>query len=422
MGNTPRICTVIPTFNNAKLIRILLEQLKRIPEFSQLSVVVVNNGSADETAEVIPSEFPFVQLVSLPQNSGGSGGFIAGINQAMTLNPEYIWMLDDDAQIQDNTLTQLLSAAEQLDREGRPWGAIGSMMANLNFPDRVTESGAWLDWKGCRFRPHNAKKLIAEVDPSVTQVEYCAAASLLSRPDVIRKVGFFENVFIHYDDVDWCLRLTEAGLPVCCAPASVFWHPSLKTAPVTWVRYYDARNFIWLCLRHNRKWAPWGILHMLRKGSYFYLHRMRGIGRLYFMGVRDALSGRLRMRSELKVEPFLNTTDAEPHFSSRPVAGVFYSRIQRDALQASNPELCQLLDPVFLYEPEHRTGSSSLGTKTCKLFICGRSFLYMLLHPRIPVVFDGECLHHVMLPPLFNKVCYVFTCHTKAILKERGER
>jgi GT2 family glycosyltransferase len=416
------VCVVIPTFNNATLIHLLLNQLKGLPEFDQLCVVVVDNGSSDGTAYLIESKFSFVRLIRLPENRGGSGGFIAGVRHAMTLNPEYIWMLDDDAEVTEDTLAELISAAKQLDERSCSWGAIGSMMANLNQPEQVTETGAWLDWKGCRFRPHNSKKLIVDIPKALLPVEYCAAASLLTRPDVIRRIGFFEDVFIHFDDVDWCLRLAQAGLTVYCAPASVIWHPTRKSAPVTWVRYYDARNFIWLCLRHNRKWVIWGIFNLFKKGAYFYLHRMQGLGRLYFMGVRDALCGELRMRSELKVESFINTVDAELYFLTQPVTGVFYSRVQRDALYASNPELCDRLSPLFLYEPENLTGSASLKVKLFKMLTSIRSFLYMLFHSQNPVVFDGECLHHIMLPPLFNKVCYVFTGHAKAVFKDRGER
>lgn len=416
------ICTVIPTFNNAELVSVLLSQLKELPEFDQLSITVVDNGSSDGTSALLEENFPFAHRIRLPENRGGSGGFIAGVNYAMTLNPEYIWMLDDDAEVKEDTLSELLSAAKKLDEKVAPWGAIGSMMANLNEPEQVTETGAWLDWKHCCFRAHDKQRRIEEVSREVKPVEYCAAASLLTRPDVVEQVGFFENVFIHYDDVDWCLRLTESGLPVYCAPASVIWHPSLKNAPVTWVRYYDARNFIWLCRRHNRKWVLWGVFHMLIKGAYFYLHRMRGIGRLYFLGVRDAFSGHLRMRSELEVESLLDAETLESCFDGQAVAAVFYSRIQADRFRESNPGLYGRIQPLFMYEPDHLTGSTSLKTKLHKLFTLIRSFLYMLFHPGVPVVFDGECLHHLMLPPLFNEACYVFTRHEKAVIKKRGER
>ncbi len=416
------ICVVIPTFNNAHLIRVILDQVRNLPEFDLLSVVVVDNGSSDDTASVVGQSFPFVHLIRLPENRGGSGGFIAGVEHAMTLNPDYIWMLDDDAEVTGNTLTELLAAVHQLNCADTPWGAIGSMMANLNYPDKVTETGAWLDWKACRFRPYDFKKAIADVDQTVKAVEYCAAASLLTRPDVIRSVGFFENVFIHYDDVEWCLRLTEAGYPVYCAPASVIWHPSQKSEPVTWVRYYDVRNFIWLCLRHNRKWVPWSILRMWIKGSYFYFHRMRKIGRLHFLGIGDALSGRLRMRSDLDVEAFSDMSNVNRQLGDRTAIGVFYSTVQLKQLRESNPTLCEQLQPLFLYEPEHLTGSAAFTTKCRKMINLIRSFLYMLFHPRVPVVFDGECLHHLMFPPLFNESIYVFTRHAKAIMKKRAER
>jgi len=411
------ICTVIPSFNNAGLVSTLLEQLRRLPEFNRISVTVVDNGSSDGTSERIEKQFPFVELIRLSENRGGSGGFIAGVNHVMKKNPDYIWMLDDDAEINEQTLSELLKAVEDLDRSGTRWGAVGSMMANLNDPENVTETGAALDWRACRFRPCDSARPITRIKAEVKAVEYCAAASLLTRPAVVKQVGFFEDVFIHYDDVDWCLRLRKAGLPVYCATASIIWHPSRKNAPVTWVRYYDARNFIWLCRRHNRKWTLWAVAHMLIKSIYFYLHRMRDISRLYFQGVCDAFSGTLRMRSDLALAPQVSLDAVAPPAEKHQAAGVFLSRSQYNELIEMAPELAGLLNPLFFYEPEEREIHGEKVSRFRKLSGFLRSALFMLLHPGTPVVFDGECMHHIMFPALLNKTCYVFPGYQCAMLK-----
>jgi hypothetical protein len=161
---------------------------------------------------------------------------------------------------------------------------------------------------------------------------------------------------------------------------------------------------------------------MWMKGSYFYVHRMRKIGRLYFMGVADALSGRLRMRSELDVESFADLEEVCQSLGDRNAIGVFYSMIQVEMLRDRHPQLCDRIKPLFLYEPEHLTGSAAFATKCRKLINLSRSFVYMLFHPKVPVLFDGECLHHFMVPPVVNQTACIFTRHAKAIMKERGER
>ncbi|UKI29491.1 MAG: hypothetical protein L6W00_15530 [Lentisphaeria bacterium] len=90
------------------------------------------------------------------------------------------------------------------------------------------------------------EKKIENVPKVPLLVQYCAAASLLTQVNVIRKVGIFADIFIHYDDVEWCLRLAHAGFSVYGIPSSMIRHPTNIQKPATWIRYYDAANCVWL--------------------------------------------------------------------------------------------------------------------------------------------------------------------------------
>jgi GT2 family glycosyltransferase len=83
----------------------------------------------------------------------------------------------------------------------------------------------------------------------IFDVDYVAAASLLIRAEVAKKAGLWEDFFIHFDDVDWCLRIKEMGHRVVCVADSVIWHLSAAQKPITWARYYDVRNMLFLLAR-----------------------------------------------------------------------------------------------------------------------------------------------------------------------------
>lgn len=72
--------------------------------------VVVDNASADGTPAMVRAEFPGVQLVALPRNLGGAGGFHAGMAAAGAAKARWLWLLDDDSIAQPDALDRLLTA------------------------------------------------------------------------------------------------------------------------------------------------------------------------------------------------------------------------------------------------------------------------------------------------------------------------
>jgi GT2 family glycosyltransferase len=411
---------VIPSFNQVLMVEALLRQLREIPEFETLQVTVVDNGSTDETSERVARQFPEVHLIRLHENGGGSGGFIAGMEYALSQQPDVIWLLDDDVELNTDTLSNLLKAAQSLVRDGSRWGAIGALMADLKQRDRVTEAGARLSWLRCRFELSENGARVSSTSKAIRKVQYCSAACLLIHPESVRRIGGFENIFLHGDDVDWCLRSAAAGFPVFCAPAAVFYHPSSKPRPALWVRYYDARNMMWLWLTYKRAWAFWGMACLLLKGVYFWLHRMPQLARLYFIGVADAFSGRLRARGELDVESLTAPGDATEGFEGKRIC-VFHNVMHYRRACRCFPELVGGVNRVFFYESVFRrrtfVGARMLG----RLIVAIRSSLVMGMHPRTSVIFDGACLQLKMVPPLLNPVCYVFPQFGKVLLSARGE-
>jgi rhamnopyranosyl-N-acetylglucosaminyl-diphospho-decaprenol beta-1,3/1,4-galactofuranosyltransferase len=90
----PRIVAVVVTFNRLALVRRLLERLASVPPIDE--VVVVDNASTDGTAELLAGEYSDLEVLRLETNTGGAGGFAAGIERALTLEPDLVWLLDDD--------------------------------------------------------------------------------------------------------------------------------------------------------------------------------------------------------------------------------------------------------------------------------------------------------------------------------------
>lgn len=254
------------------------------------------------------------ELIVLSRNLGGSGGFRAGMSYVLQhySDIQRVWLLDDDAEINRDTLSELLRTADQFEKENIPWGVLGSMIVSAEQRDIVIETGASIDLKKGGFLLKNHGKKCSEIPKIPIPCQYCAAASLLTRVEVLRMAGIFADIFIHFDDVEWCFRVRNAGYNVYCVPSSAIHHPSHLSKPATWIRYYDAANYIWFCKKYFPKSVKRAVFQQWLKAFYFYLHGFKATARLYYLGIRDGLAGNVRLhRDELIFEPYVSVSSDE---------------------------------------------------------------------------------------------------------------
>ena len=90
-----RVVAVVVTWNRRELLQESLAAL-RAQTHPPAAVVVVDNASTDGTDALLAREHADLELVHLTRNTGGAGGFAAGVERALTLDPDLVWLLDDD--------------------------------------------------------------------------------------------------------------------------------------------------------------------------------------------------------------------------------------------------------------------------------------------------------------------------------------
>jgi GT2 family glycosyltransferase len=263
----PRVGVVILTWNKKDYILALLDSLAKQP-YPNWDVLVVDNCSSDHTKEAVLEKHPWVDLVTTPVNLGGSGGFNAGLCTMLKRGGyDYVWLLDNDVVVEPGALEVLVETLES-----RPDAAVaGSHMIQLDRPDTTNEIGADVDLARGRLLLGHHTWLSWLHQDEVFEVDYVAAASLLVRFPVLEEVGIWDDFFIHYDDVDWCLRIRGAGYAVLACAASRIRHLSANAKRVTWILYYDIRNILYLQDKH----ASYGFRHYLFFSLLLLLHAMR---------------------------------------------------------------------------------------------------------------------------------------------------
>ena len=223
--------------------------LRAQPYAGSLRFVIVDNGNGSElSAHLKALEGADCHVISFPENRGGSAAYIAGVEYAMRKFPDapYVWLLDDDAKPNTRTLPGLVETMDWLVREDPKVASLGSAVVGAADPDRIVECGAaFSPFLGHSFPKFRGNRL-SEVGDRTVRVDYAAACSLLVRTEAVRALGFWEDVFIHFDDIEWGVRATRAGWHNYATTASTVVHPEFDPKKAgAWVCYFDARNQYW---------------------------------------------------------------------------------------------------------------------------------------------------------------------------------
>ena len=136
----PKVAIIILNWNKRDDTLKLLRSLEGI-DYDNHDTVVVDNASTDGSAETIRKQFPDIDLIINTDNLGGTGGFNSGMRHALTnRNYKYVWLLDNDAEVESSTLRELVDAMEQ----DETIGIAGSRIIDSDRRDITVEAGAFL--------------------------------------------------------------------------------------------------------------------------------------------------------------------------------------------------------------------------------------------------------------------------------------
>lgn len=298
-----RIPVIIPVYGREDVFA-TLALLRAQPYADKLRFIVVDNGNKTElSARLKALEGADCRVISFPENRGGSAAYIAGVEYAMRefLEAPYVWLLDDDAKPNDRTLPGLVETMDRLVRKDAKTASLGSTVVSASDPDCIVECGAaFSPFLGHSF-PKLRGKSISEVGDQTVRVDYAAACSLLVRTEAVKALGFWEDVFIHFDDIEWGVRATRAGWHNYATTASTVTHPEFDPKKAgAWVCYFDARNQYWFA-------SKFGPLHVtvawLKNRAKDFRARLTGElveGNAYrALAWRDYKAGIRRARTEV---------------------------------------------------------------------------------------------------------------------------
>lgn len=249
--SSPTITAIIVTYNRKKLLERCLSAITtqtRRPD----AVLVIDNASTDGTPawlhKWMPLHLPQATLIALDQNTGGAGGFAAGMKLAFENGAEWVWMMDDDAEPHPEALEQLMRVATD------PSHVYGSLAV----------CGDETSWLTTVLNPPLGEVERPEDVPEHAEVQSLPFLGFLIHRDLVARIGLPDTgYFIAADDVEYCVRAQHAGAKIIMAGRSRIEHPKSRPYKVKvlgrtltclalppWKRYYDTRNRLLIARRH----------------------------------------------------------------------------------------------------------------------------------------------------------------------------
>jgi GT2 family glycosyltransferase len=189
--------------------------------YENRNVIVVDNGSTDDSVVHIRQRFPWANVVLTGKNLGFSGGCNAGLHRALAEGADYVWLLNNDAIAHPGALDALVDKAETDSRIG----AVGSAIYSMEEPTQLQAwGGGYVNfWMG---RARHFRKPVSD-----EKVQYITGASLLIRRRVLETVGLLDDeIFLYWEDPEYCWRLRRAGWRLAVAGESKIWHKGMSTS------------------------------------------------------------------------------------------------------------------------------------------------------------------------------------------------
>ncbi|MEI6727050.1 MAG: glycosyltransferase family 2 protein [Actinomycetes bacterium] len=289
--NTESVCVILVNWNSWPDTVACLESCAALT-YPNVEIVVVDNGSADDSVVRLGERFPDLRVVETGANLGFAAANNVGMRAALSGGAEYVWLLNNDTVVDPSALSELVDAL----RTDRGAGIACSRIYYLNEPNRLWFAGGCLSaWSGWALH-----RGVDQIDhgqyDEVEEVDFATGCSLLARAAAVAACGpMAEDYFLYWEDVEWCVRARRAGWRVVYAPRSRVWHKvggssADGSGRVHW--RYEGRNRLRFYAKH-RPWAlGWVAPATLASALYLAARGRPGDGLALLQGSLDACRGR----------------------------------------------------------------------------------------------------------------------------------
>lgn len=197
MEENKKVIAVVVTYNRKELLKECIEALLN-QDYKNCSILIVDNASTDGTFEHIENYIDNEKIIykNTGANLGGAGGFNFGMKEAYKIGCEFIWVMDDDCIVHEDSLSKLIEASKDLN-------------GNYGF---LSSKVLWKDNSICKM--NIPKKTFStwqkDFQSKIQKIAMASFVSLFLKTSVVKDIGLpIKDFFIWTDDWEYTRRISK---------------------------------------------------------------------------------------------------------------------------------------------------------------------------------------------------------------------
>ena len=260
-----KLSIIIPHHNGEELLFNCLESILNQISIKDFEIIVVDNGSIDNSADKAKEKFPSINLLKSETNLGYSGGCNFGAKNA---KGEYTIFLNNDTLHTKNWIEELIGFLDKNPQAGAAQPKILNATNKDTF-DYAGGAGGYID-KYCfpfvRGRIFNSLEKDSNQYDDVKKIFWASGAAFIIRTELLRELNYFDNIYFAYmEEIDLCWRLQALGLGIWNVPTSVVYHFGKQTIKEnTFKSHYLNHRNSWILFIKNSATFEKGLLIIKR--------------------------------------------------------------------------------------------------------------------------------------------------------------
>ena len=279
----PELSVIIPNFNGIKYLRDCFTSLRN-QTLRDFEIILVDNGSSDDSVAYTREQFPEIRLVELPENFG----FCRAVNEGIyaSLAP-YVLLLNNDTESAPDFLEEMLAAIR---RHPKAFSC-ASRMVQFHDREKLDDAGNYycaLGW----FYARGKGKDIRAYEREEKIFAACAGAAIY-RKAIFEEIGYFdEEHFAYLEDSDIGYRARIYGYENWYTPKAIVYHVGTGTSGSRYNQFktrYSSRNNVYLLYKNMPFFQIIVNLPFLIAGFgiKFLFFLGKGMGREYLAGIKN---------------------------------------------------------------------------------------------------------------------------------------
>ena len=226
----PRVAIVILNFNGVHHLRSFLPSVMAT-QYDNLEIVVADNGSTDQSIEVIQKEFNQVTLITHATNEGFAGGYNWALKE---VKADYYVLLNSDVAVDAQWINPMVDLLESNATIGACQPKVLSYSEQDSF-EYAGAAGGWIDALGYPFSRGRVFDVCEKDKGQYNEskpIFWATGAAMMIRANLFHQLnGFDESFFAHQEEIDLCWRMQLIGFHLYACPMAKVFHVGAGTLP-----------------------------------------------------------------------------------------------------------------------------------------------------------------------------------------------